>query len=161
MNNRAWWGFDLDGTVAFYETWGDGSIGAPIKPMIRRIKQYLKQGRVVKFVTARVHPSHGLEAVTERQKIEVFCQEHFGQVLPVVCEKDMHMIALFDDRAEQVIPNKGILVREELRRAVEGLNKIRDYAHGVDDMMLFELVESTLYSLDQWSHDLVRTVNEG
>jgi hypothetical protein len=24
-----WWGFDLDATVAHYEEWGDGSIGAP------------------------------------------------------------------------------------------------------------------------------------
>jgi hypothetical protein len=146
MSTKGWFGFDLDGTVAFYESYGDGSIGAPIKPMIRRIRHYLKQGRIVKFVTARVHPSHGLEAVTERQKIESFCQEQFGQVLPVVCEKDMHMIALFDDRAEQVIPNKGILVREELRHAVQALRDIE-----VDPTDAYLKAAAALSKLDEWS----------
>ena len=156
MSTKGWFGFDLDGTTAFYESYGDGSIGAPIKPMIRRIRHYLKQGRIVKFVTARVHPSHGLEAVTERQKIEAFCQEQFGQVLPVLCEKDMHMIALFDDRAEQVIPNKGILVREELRRAVTALRNIAYFCPPQNASLV---AEQTLSSLDQWSRDLVRTAD--
>ena len=159
MSTKGWFGFDLDGTVAFYESYGDGSIGAPIKPMIRRIRHYLKQGRIVKFVTARVHPSHGLEAVTERQKIEAFCQEQFGQVLPVLCEKDMHMIALFDDRAKQVIPNKGILVQNELRRAVMALQKIAygDTMSGQDVLV----AQDALSSLDEWSRNLGISPNEG
>ena len=161
MSNMAWWGFDLDATIAFYETWGDGSIGAPIKPMIRRMKHYIRTGRKVAIVTARVHPSKGLEATEHLHKVRDFLDAQFGKdasdTIEIRCDKDMHLIALFDDRAEQVIPNRGILVREELRRAVEGLNTLHDYAHGTDDMMLVELVEPILNSLDQWSRDLVRT----
>jgi hypothetical protein len=61
---------------------------------------------------------------------------------------------LFDDRAVQVITNKGILVREELRRAVLALQEIATYAAGVDDMELSELVSSNLKNLDPWSLDL-------
>lgn len=149
-----WWGFDCDATIAFYETWGDGSIGKPIEPMIRRIKHYLKRGRIVKIVTARVHPSHGLEAVTERQKVETFCLEHFRQILPVVCEKDMHMVTLFDDRATQVIPNKGITVQEELRRAVTALQRI--VANVQYEPYSRLMAQDALSSLDHWSINLVK-----
>jgi hypothetical protein len=68
------------------------------------------------------------------------------------------MIALFDDRAEQVIPNKGILVREELRRAVEALQRI---AASPADSASHLIAQETLGNLDQWSKDLASTLNEG
>lgn len=158
MSTKGWFGFDLDGTVAFYESYGDGSIGAPIKPMIRRIKHYLKQGRIVKFVTARVAPEHGeFAAMKEELRIRRFLVEQFGEygyTISITNAKDMHMIALFDDRAEQVIPNRGILVREELRRAVEALQKIASIDGSVDDAM--KIAFETLASLDQWSIDLTK-----
>jgi len=156
MPNKGWWGFDFDGTIAVYEGYGDGSIGAPIAPMIRRIKHYLKQGRVVKIVTARANfetlPRE--QYISDTMRIQQWCKEHIGQVLPITFKKDMHIVALFDDRAVQVITNKGILVREELRRAVLALQEIATYAAGVDDMELSELVTSNLKNLDAWSLDL-------
>ena len=89
-----WWGFDLDGTLAQYDGWGDGSIGAPITPMIRRIKHYLKQGRPVKIVTARVYyddaghaPGGKEEYVTECIRIQQWCKEHLGRVIPITFKK--------------------------------------------------------------------------
>jgi hypothetical protein len=157
MPNKGWWGFDMDATIAFYETWGDGSTGAPIKPMIRRMKHYLRIGRKVAIVTARVHPSEPAKALQE-DFVRNFLNKNIGveaaSKVDIRYDKDRHMIALYDDRAEQVIPNKGILVREELRRAVLALQEIATYAAGVDDMELSELVSANLKNLDPWSLDL-------
>ena len=50
-----WIGFDLDGTVAFYDHWrGADHIGAPIEKTIAKIKSLLDQGARVKIFTARV-----------------------------------------------------------------------------------------------------------
>jgi hypothetical protein len=151
--SKGWFGFDLDSTIAFYETWGDGSIGAPIRPMIRRMKHYLRTGRKIAIVTARVHPSKSLEALEQRHKVRDFLNAQFGKdasdTIDIRCDKDPHMIALFDDRAEQVIPNKGILVREELRRAVEALERIAQ--SGLHSAFV---AQEALDSLDQWSRDL-------
>ena len=154
MSSKAWWGFDLE-TIAFYETWGDGSIGAPIKPMIRRMKHYIRTGRKVAIVTARVHPSKGLEATEHLHKVRDFLDAQFGKdasdTIEIRCDKDMHLIALFDDRAEQVIPNRGILVREELRRAVVALQAI---AASPADSASHLIAQETLGNLDQWSRNL-------
>ena len=122
MSSKGWIGVDLDGTLAYYESFGDGSIGAPIKPMIRRIKHYLKQGKDIRILTARVGNDFGDgEAILLIQR---WCKEHLRKILPITCSKDYHMYMLLDDRSVQVIPNKGILVREELRRAVAALQRI-------------------------------------
>ena len=58
MSTKAWFGFDIDKT-AFTDEGGTrgGVIGEPIMPIIRRIKWFLRVGRKVSIVTARVHPS--------------------------------------------------------------------------------------------------------
>src|SRR5271166_2065278 len=111
MSSKTWCGFDLDATLAFYETWGDGSIGAPIPPMIRRMKHYLRAGRKVAVVTARVHPSEP-DATGQYLMIRAFLKQALGSIalaeaVDIRADKDRHMISLFDDRAEQVIPNTG------------------------------------------------------
>lgn len=113
---------DLDGTLAQYEQWiGVNHIGAPIKPMVDRVKQWLAAGRTVKIFTARVsgHGRHifggGVEdAITP---IQEWCIEHIGQVLEVTNVKDYGMIELWDDRAIQVITNTGTPVMESASRA--------------------------------------------
>ena len=155
-SGKAWWGFDLDATIAFYETWGDGSIGAPIRPMIRRMKHMLKQGRKVAIVTARVHPSQG-DPGGENLKIRAFLEQALGsmalaEAVDIRADKDQWMIALFDDRAEQVIPNKGILVREELKRCILALRKIE-----VAPQHASIKASDALSKLDQWSLDLAGT----
>ena len=160
MGSKAWWGFDIDKT-AFVDNGGTrgGVIGEPIMPIIRRIKWYLRAGRKVSIVTARVHPSEPdkvLQEATIRQALnEVLGPERACQI-DSRSDKDRHMIALFDDRAEQVIPNKGTLVREELRRTVEALQRIAAYGDST-----YLIAQEALDSLDEWSKNLVRTPNKG
>lgn len=156
-SGKAWWGFDVDKTIAVDEggTRG-GVIGAPIKSLIRRMKHYIKTGRRVAIVSARVHPSEP-DMVEQLETISNFLiqvlGEEMAQKVSIRSDKDRHMIALYDDRAEQVIPNKGILVREELRRAVQALI---DISKGLDSWPAME-AQRALDSLDPWSRALVRT----
>lgn len=96
---------DLDGTLAEYHGWkGITHIGKPIPKMLERVKQWLKEGRDVRIFTARVGGAEREEALPI---IENWCSWHLGQALPVTNKKDMQMIALWDDRCVQVVPNTG------------------------------------------------------
>lgn len=152
MSAKGWWGFDVDATIAFYEHWTDGTLGAPITPMIRRMKHYLKQGRPIRIVTARVAPEHGESFVLkEKERIYEFLVAQLGEIgftIPITNAKDMHMVVLFDDRVEQVIPNTGILVREELRRTVEALQQV---AMMSPDTRTSLYAQQALETLNAWS----------
>lgn len=122
-----WIAVDLDGTLAEYHGWqGPEHIGKPIPVMVSRVKQWLAEGRDVRIFTARAwhpyytefghrHPEFSApkaqQAVQEsarvRVRIEDWCKEHIGGVLPITCHKDYGMIELWDDRAVQVIANTG------------------------------------------------------
>ena len=106
MSQDGWIGVDLDGTLAEYHNdWkGIEHIGKPIPKMIERVKQWLKDGKNVKIMTARAYGEGRKDAV---KYIEDWCEKHIGQVLPVTTEKDYWMTELWDDRAVQVIPNTG------------------------------------------------------
>ena len=112
--NDGWIGVDLDGTLAHYEGWNGGVIGEPIVPMVRRVQQWLAQGKDVRIFTARVYlPKYATpEARTVHQQqrvaIAAWCQLHLGQVLPITNQKDFSMIELWDDRAVQVVNNLGL-----------------------------------------------------
>lgn len=126
MTDRGWIGFDLDGTIA-YHGGGQGPehIGLPIPPMIAIMRLHLAQGWEVRIMTARVGPQGDPDAPARaRAAIERWCLEVVGQVLPVTHEKDYRMVRMYDDRAAQVIPNKGILLEvvvDELRAEVARL----------------------------------------
>jgi hypothetical protein len=160
MSNNAWFGFDIDKTIAVDEGKIRGAyIGAPIKPLIRRMKYYLRQGRNVAVVTARVHPSHS-DGPEQAAMIRTFLVKALGAdgaaKVAIRCDKDRHMIVLYDDRVEQVIPNKGILVKEELRRAVIALKQIAGSARGEPYGTHAALAaREALDSLDEWSLALV------
>lgn len=103
----AWIGVDLDGVLAEYHGWAaqGNEIGRPIPEMVSRVKQWLREGKEVKIMTARV--SHEVGSAFFRQQIEEWCMEHVGQKLDVTCVKDYMMIELWDDRAVRVIANTG------------------------------------------------------
>lgn len=44
------------------------------------------------------------------EEVRAWCLRHVGRELPVTCCKDMAMVALYDDRAVQVVRNEGALV---------------------------------------------------
>lgn len=127
--HKGWIGVDFDGTLAHYTGWvAADHCGAPIAPMVDRVKAWLAEGREVRIFTARIYPITqvirvgNLDYVTppagvnkERYAqacqaavcIQDYCHEHIGVVLPITCVKDYGMVELWDDRAVQVHPNLG------------------------------------------------------
>ena len=118
MSKGGWIGFDFDGTLAHYESGGGvQDVGAPIPAMVKLVKAHLAKGRTVKIFTARVYssgsPEGNANATVQREKIKAWCLKHIGQKLEVTNIKDPGMIKLYDDRAVQVITNKGKVVKYE------------------------------------------------
>ena len=101
-----WIGVDLDGTLAEYQRWVDGSIGAPIPAMVERVRAWLAEGREVRIFTARVSVPEQRDEQLER--IALWCLDHIGAILTVTCEKDIHMVELWDDRCVRVRRNQGV-----------------------------------------------------
>jgi hypothetical protein len=120
-----WYGVDLDATLARYDGWVDGQIGEPIPAMVQRVKQMLCEGKDVRIFTARVAVTGAYSmwsggcadyafAQEQTRLIENWCLEHIGAILPVTAVKDFACIAIYDDRAKQVVPNAGILVEDQI-----------------------------------------------
>lgn len=135
---KGWYGFDLDGTLAKYDGWkGIDSIGAPVAPMVKLIRQMHDEGKVVKIMTARVAPKEKPETKpnpyrtgnwciqepdvqtwalkdewTPLEFIQEWCYRVLGFVPEVVYQKDHLMLELYDDRVKQVVPNEGWLVED-------------------------------------------------
>jgi len=116
---------DLDGTLAKYDKWrGVQHVGAPIPPMVKRVKNWLDQGRTVKILTARMA---GKNAKKARPAIDVWMKEHIGQTLPLTSIKDPKMSEIWDDRAVQVIPNTGQRA-DRVKKAKPYRNRVDVYA---------------------------------
>jgi hypothetical protein len=122
---EGWYGFDIDATLAYYDFWkGPDHIGEPILLMVEKLKEHLAKGDNVKIFTARVAVTGGWSpyscqyASTEfarhqTEVIEAWCLKHIGVILPITAVKDFSCIAIYDDRAKQVVPNTGVLVEEQ------------------------------------------------
>lgn len=107
-NMSGWIGVDLDGTLAHYEGWGDGSIGEPIPLMMERVKKWISQDKEVRIFTARADDIEQVKLVKE------WLQKHGLPDLPVTNIKKFDMIELWDDRAVQVIPNTGQALQDNV-----------------------------------------------
>lgn len=109
-SKKKWIGVDFDGTLAEYKGYANiKQPGAPIKPMVNRVKTWLEQGIPVKIFTARVCSLQSKEEIeAQRTLIETWCEEHIGQKLEITNEKDFFMTELWDNRAVGVIENRGI-----------------------------------------------------
>lgn len=98
----AWIGVDLDGTLAEYGGFkGPDHIGNPIPQMVKRIKQWVAEGKTVKIFTARACVPDHIPYVKE------WCVKHLGFELEVTNVKDYGMVQLWDDRAVRVMFNAG------------------------------------------------------
>lgn len=106
-----WIGVDLDATLAEYSMGQGELIGPPIRLMYLRVKKWLSEGKDVRIFTARAslnsYAGDQVELDKQLALIEQWCMDHFGQKLPITCEKDFYMHEFWDDRAIQVIPNTG------------------------------------------------------
>lgn len=107
---------DLDGTLAKYDQWrGELHIGDPIPAMVKKVKAALAKGLKVKIFTARVAEEEWvlLGASIDTQTgpvaklIRAWTQKHIGVALEVTATKNYNTIEIWDDRARQVVPNKG------------------------------------------------------
>jgi hypothetical protein len=101
-----WVGIDLDGTLAYYEKHIEGYIGDPVPIMMQRVKQMIKEGKTVKIFTARAEDEKNIPLIKE------WLKKHGLEGLEVTNKKDHEMVALYDDRAFQVIKNLGITLNE-------------------------------------------------
>ena len=122
---NTWIGVDLDGTLAQYDGWNDGAIGAPIPAMVERVRGWLAEGKDVRIFTARVGLQPDAFSVesqryadaefvaAETTKIQDWCEQHIGVRLPVTNVKDFGMVALYDDRAFRVEKNTGRIIGDE------------------------------------------------
>lgn len=99
---------DLDGTLAHYDKWiSEDHIGAPIEPMVRRVREWLSAGHDVRIFTARARIPSAIPP------IERWCAQYFGQVLRVTNTKEHDVNEFWDDRAIQVERNTGTVLGVE------------------------------------------------
>lgn len=113
-----WIGVDFDGTLSHYNGWGNGELGKPVQAMQTRVLDWLNAGREVRIVTARVAETGSRNQVggfddnafasEQRAKIEAWCIEHLGRIIPVTAMKDFGMVELWDDRCVRVVANTGM-----------------------------------------------------
>ena len=119
-----WYGFDVDGTIAdnSLHSW---VIDTPIKPMVRLMKTLHKMGADVRILSGRCGDYAYDEAipVAVREHIWAWCDKHLGFRPKLTGRKDSMMEALFDDRACQVICNKGITYGQVNLRLAECLEE--------------------------------------
>ncbi len=106
MKNDDWIGFDLDGTIAYYESGHTGTIGEPIEPMIARLREHLAAGDCVKIMTARANTPKWIPLIQDWLEAQGLPR------LEVTSIKDRQMAILYDDNARQVIRNTGQVVGE-------------------------------------------------
>jgi hypothetical protein len=112
-DSKGWLAVDLDGTLARYDGWrGELHIGAPIAPMVERVRGWLAAGWEVRVMTARMSGSLEEQRAVSRA-IADWTRTHVGTALTATCVKDYAMIALYDDRAVQVECNTGRILGVE------------------------------------------------
>lgn len=136
MQSDEWIGVDLDGTLAMYSYEMIPDIGPPIPAMVDRVKAWLADGRDVRIFTARVgnHADEAVAAYAESNeefvelqtiKIDRWCEEHIGRVLPITASKDFLMVELWDDRCVQMVTNTGQTLEESLTPPVPTMRELR------------------------------------
>lgn len=118
---KGYYDVDLDGTLAEYHGWNWGEIGPPVPKMVERVKNWMRNGQDVRIFTARVAVVPGfssesgaaatMEFAKEQEKrIERWCMEHIGWILPITAQKDFNTLEIWDDRARRVEFNTGELL---------------------------------------------------
>jgi hypothetical protein len=102
-------GIDLDGTLAQIIRTPSSltDIGLPVPLMLQRVQHWIKEGKEVRIITARVNAEDNPNVEKNRVAIDKWLKKYVGQSLPITSKKSHNMIELWDDRAIQVIPNTG------------------------------------------------------
>lgn len=105
---------DLDATLAYgMVPYDPKRIGPPVLPMVLKVQRWLKQGKKVVILTARLNSKvhTPVQLKYTRRLIGAYTKRYVGQRLPSTAEKHPMMSQIYDDKAIQVIPNTGKVVK--------------------------------------------------
>ena len=103
-----WIGVDFDRTLAYRDDmmpWTQ--LGAPLLPMVSRVRRWLAEGKKVKIFTARVAEGASPDIPYMRQLLAAWSLEYIGQALESTCIKDQYCLEIWDDKVIQVAKNTG------------------------------------------------------
>lgn len=105
-----WLAVDLDGTLAQYHGWvSEEHIGEPVVSIVAAINARRAAGWKVAIFTARVSGDAG-EAYRAEAAIWKWLDFYNIKVEGITCTKHKHFSEFWDDRARQVVFNKGHIV---------------------------------------------------
>lgn len=109
LDREGWIGVDLDGTLAEWnDQTGPSYIGPPVPAMVNRVKAWIDAGRQVKVVTARMGVEKGMDAyMTIRTWLSTHLGRSYADQISITNQKDLGMLALWDDMAVTVERNSG------------------------------------------------------
>lgn len=113
-----WIGVDWDRTLVEYHTDPAGynplKMGAPLWPMVERVKNWIAEGKTVKIFSARASgfDLDTVEGKAAKALVIDAMQNHMEDVLglprlEVTCEKDYLCNEIWDDIAVTMVPNTG------------------------------------------------------
>jgi hypothetical protein len=111
-----WIGFDFDGTLSRDD--GEGHfeppypLGKPVPEMVATVKSLLDAGVKVKIFSARACEPHNISLIQD------WTERHGLGRLEVTNQKDYDLIRFYDDRAIQIVPNKGRSIASALQLQV-------------------------------------------
>jgi hypothetical protein len=109
VGQKRWVGVDLDGTLSRDDAEGHFlppyPLGEPIPDMIAMVRSLLEAGVTVKIFSARACEPESVPI------IQAWAEKHGLGRLDVTNRKDYDLIRFYDDRAIQVVPNRGRPVR--------------------------------------------------
>ncbi len=97
---------DLDGTLAKSRagvSFDPNHIGAPVKKMMARVKDFLEQGKDVALFTARASDPKNIPPVRR------WLDRHGLQAVKITHEKTPDLEVIYDDRAKGVHKNRGTI----------------------------------------------------
>lgn len=111
--DKPWVGYDLDGTLAEHSDKPMPFIGPPVPAMVEHLLQTVASGKEVRIFTARASTPDFNTYALHRRIIDAWCTLNLGRTFEITCVKDIHMEALYDDRAFHVVPNTGRIIRPD------------------------------------------------
>jgi hypothetical protein len=95
---------DLDRTLSFYGEWDRGTIGKPIPAMLAKVKAALNNGDEVRIFTARADDPKNIPP------IKAWLKKVGLPDLKVTNEKTPDATEIWDDKAKEVVGNKGTFI---------------------------------------------------
>lgn len=108
----SWLAVDLDGTLAQYYGWvSEEHIGEPVVSIVAALNARRADGWKIVIFTARVS---GDSEEAQRAEVAIWKWLDFYNIKAegITCTKHKHFAEFWDDRARQVVFNKGLFVQE-------------------------------------------------